>query len=91
MRLQRGQRQSSGRSSNWVPGGMPCFGEIMIGSVCVGYRHYVGESLQFIGLRLVSAYIYLRIGETAKLSGMVGMFVGNENLGHLFRLVAECR
>ena len=65
------------------------FGEVVIGTVGIADGDDVRQSLQFSSIYLFLIHINLRVGKTFQFAGMVRMFVGNQNLRHLFWLVAE--
>ena len=65
------------------------FGEVVVGTIGIGDRHEIRESLKLRSVHLLFVYVDLCIGETLQFASVVSMLVGNQNLCHLLRLVAE--
>ena len=66
-------------------------GGLLLAEIHLGQdgRHEVGKSFQLGGVHLVGIDIDFRIGEAFQLAAVVGVLVGEQDLGHLLGFVAE--
>ena len=64
-------------------------GEVVIGAIGEGYGNKIVQALKLFSTHLFGIDIDLGVGERTQLAAVVSVLVGEQDLGHLLRLVAE--